>query len=174
MSTDFSFFDTFIFFRFPGRNFKKTEAFSTLQTHVWWTYHFSKIVSRTISILLPQLPKQAQVVPETDQWGYLQCPQQVGFPRMLVHSIRISQPQLVAVNSTETLVRCTILQKLSKCEVKAWLFWNLMTLLPLRFCVKSNFGEFKQSKNVILTIFEALNFDFSKFEQLSSPKSTKI
>ena len=43
----------------------------------------------------------------------------------------------------------TMLQKLSKCEVKAWLCWNLMILLPLRFCVKSNFGEFKQSKNVI-------------------------
>ena len=36
----------------------------------------------------------------------------------------------------------TMLQKLSKCEVKAWLCWNLITLLPLRFCVKSNFGEF--------------------------------
>ena len=43
----------------------------------------------------------------------------------------------------------TMLQKLSKCEVKAWLCWNLMILPPLRFCVKSHFGEFKRSKNVI-------------------------
>ena len=35
--------------------------------------------------------------------------------------------------------------KISKCEVKAWLCWNLIILLPLRFYVKSHFGEFKQS-----------------------------
>ena len=43
----------------------------------------------------------------------------------------------------------TMLQKLSKCEVKAWLCWNSIILLLLRFCVKSHFGEFKLSKNVI-------------------------
>ena len=43
---------------------------------------------------------------------------------------------------------CTMLQKLSKCEVKAWLCWFLIFLPPLRFYVKSNFGKFKQSKNV--------------------------
>ena len=52
-----------------------------------------------------------------------------------------------------TLILCrlidTMLQKLSKCEVKAWLCWNLIILLPLRFYVKSNFGEFKRSKSVI-------------------------
>ena len=53
--------------------------------------------------------------------------------------------------------QCTMLQKLSKCEVKAWLCWNLIILPPLRFYVKSNFGEFEQSKNVIL---ETLNFEF--------------
>ena len=37
----------------------------------------------------------------------------------------------------------TMLQKLSKCEVKAWLCWKLTMLPPLRFYVKSNFGEFK-------------------------------
>ena len=42
----------------------------------------------------------------------------------------------------------TMLQKLSKCEVKAWLCWNLMILPPLRFYLKSNFSKFKQSKNV--------------------------
>ena len=68
----------------------------------------------------------------------------------------------------------TMLQKLSKCEVKAWLCWYLINLPPLWFCVKSNFGEFKRSKNVILGILKALNFDFSTFEQLSSPKFTKI
>ena len=69
----------------------------------------------------------------------------------------------------------TILQKLSKCEVKAWLCWNLIILLPLRFYVETNFGKFKRSKNVIFfAILELLNFDISKFEQLSSPKFTKI
>ena len=41
-----------------------------------------------------------------------------------------------------------MLQKLSISEVKAWLCWNLIILLPLQFYVKSNFGEFKHSKNV--------------------------
>ena len=45
--------------------------------------------------------------------------------------------------------RGTMLQKLSKCEVKAWLCQNLIILLPLQFCVKYSFGEVKQSKNVI-------------------------
>ena len=39
------------------------------------------------------------------------------------------------------------------------------------FYVKSHFGELKRSKNVY---FEVLNLDVSKFEQLSSPKLTKI
>ena len=42
----------------------------------------------------------------------------------------------------------TMLQKLSKCEVRAWLCRNLIILPSLRFHVKSNFGEFKWSKNV--------------------------
>ena len=44
---------------------------------------------------------------------------------------------------------CTVLQKLSKCEVKALLCWNLMILPPLRFCMKSQISIFKWSKNVI-------------------------
>ena len=45
-------------------------------------------------------------------------------------------------------------QKLLKFEVKAWLYWNLIILPPLQFYVKSNFGEFKRSKNVIFSIIE--------------------
>ena len=48
----------------------------------------------------------------------------------------------------------TVLQKLSKCEVEAWLCCNLIILLPLRFYVKSHFSEFEWSKNIILAIFE--------------------
>ena len=66
----------------------------------------------------------------------------------------------------------TMLQNLSKCEVKAWLFWNLIILLPLRFYVKCNVGEIKQSKNIILAILEVINFDFSIFGQISCPKFT--
>ena len=44
----------------------------------------------------------------------------------------------------------TMLQNLSKCEVKAWLCWNVIIAQALRFYVKSNFGKFKQSKNIII------------------------
>ena len=47
----------------------------------------------------------------------------------------------------------TMLQKLSKCEVKAWLCWSLIILPSLRFYVKSNFGKFKLSKIVIFGSF---------------------
>ena len=56
--------------------------------------------------------------------------------------------------------KSTMLQKLSKCEVKAWLCQNLIILLPLRFYVKSNFGESKRPKYVIFDHFRGLNFDF--------------
>ena len=59
----------------------------------------------------------------------------------------------------------TMLQKLSKCEVKASLCWNLIILPPLRFYVKSNYGESNQSKNVNFAILMVLNLDVSKFEQ---------
>ena len=48
---------------------------------------------------------------------------------------------------------CTMLQKLSKCEVKAWLCFDLIILPPLQFYVKSNFSEFKLSKNFIFGTF---------------------
>ena len=48
---------------------------------------------------------------------------------------------------------CTMLQKLSKCEVKA-----LIILPPFRFYVKSNLGKFKRSKNVIVGNFGGSEF----------------
>ena len=51
----------------------------------------------------------------------------------------------------------TMLQKLSKCEIKAWLCWNLIIL---RFYVKSNFDEFEQSKNVNFDNFRGSEFWF--------------
>ena len=59
-------------------------------------------------------------------------------------------------------------EKLRLDYVEIWSF-----LPPLWFYVKSYFGQFKRSKSVILVFLEVLNFDFSKFEQLSSPKFTK-
>ena len=48
----------------------------------------------------------------------------------------------------------TMLQKLSKCEVKAaWLYWSLIILLLLQFYVKSNYSDFNWSKNVIFGNF---------------------
>ena len=58
----------------------------------------------------------------------------------------------------------TILQKLSKCEVKTWLCWNCIMLLPLRFYAKSNFGELKQSKNVIFGNFGGSEIFVFQFE----------
>ena len=42
----------------------------------------------------------------------------------------------------------TMLQKLLKCEVKAWLCQNLIIFPALQFYVKYSLGEFHQSKNV--------------------------
>ena len=55
----------------------------------------------------------------------------------------------------------TMLQKLSKCEVKARLCWNLMIIPLLWFYVKSNFSEFKLSKNVIYGNYRDVEFCFS-------------
>ena len=58
----------------------------------------------------------------------------------------------------------TMLQRVSKCEVKTWLCWNLILLLPLRFYMKSNFGAFKRSKNVIFGNFrDSELWSFGKF-----------
>ena len=57
----------------------------------------------------------------------------------------------------------TMLQKLSKCEVKAWLCCNLIFLPLLRFYVKSN----------RIQRVQVIKFDFSIFEQLSSPEFTQ-
>ena len=68
----------------------------------------------------------------------------------------------------------TMLQTLSKCEVKAWLCWNLIILPSLRFYMKSNFGEFKLSNNAIFGNFRASEFWFlvnlSNFQVPNLPK----
>ena len=46
-----------------------------------------------------------------------------------------------------------MLQKLSKYEVKAVGYGHFSNLLPLRFYVKSNFGELNRSKSVIFASF---------------------
>ena len=69
----------------------------------------------------------------------------------------------------------TMLQKISKCEVKAGLCWNMIILLPLRFYVKSNFGEFKRSKSVIFGNFiDSELWIFGKFRTWKLLKFTKI
>ena len=68
----------------------------------------------------------------------------------------------------------TMLQKLSKCEVKAWLCWYLIILPPPRFYVRSNFAEFKRSKNVVFGNFRGSEFWFlvnlSNFQVPNLPK----
>ena len=60
---------------------------------------------------------------------------------------------------------CTMLQKFSKCEVKAALCGNFVIFLPLRSLVKSILTDLKVSKTAIVTNLEALNFDFSEIVQ---------
>ena len=72
-----------------------------------------------------------------------------------------------------------MLQKVSKCEVKAkYGFLKVETLVYFgnsgtQFYVKSNVNS-NNPKMSFLAILEVLNFDFSPFEQLSSPKFTKM
>ena len=64
-----------------------------------------------------------------------------------------------------------MLQKLSKCEGKAWLCRNLII-----FCHSDltwNQANSNGQKISFVAIFEILNFDLRKFEQLSIPKFTK-
>ena len=60
--------------------------------------------------------------------------------------------------------KCTMLQKLSKCEVKAWLYYYLISLMPLRYYVKSNLANSNSQEMSFLAILEVLNFEFDKFE----------
>ena len=53
-----------------------------------------------------------------------------------------------------------MLQKFSKCEVKAAWCGNFTILLPLKFYVKSNFGKIRISKNATLTVLEIFDFEF--------------
>ena len=55
----------------------------------------------------------------------------------------------------------TMLQKLSKCEVKAAWYGDFSNLLPPRFYVKSNFGVIKRSKNAIFANTRGPEFSFS-------------
>ena len=60
--------------------------------------------------------------------------------------------------------KLTMLQKLSKCELKEAQCWNFIIILPLRFYVKSDFDEFKRWKMSFLALLEILNFNLSRFE----------
>ena len=70
-----------------------------------------------------------------------------------------------------SIIYYTMLQKLSKCEVKAWLCWNLIILPSLRFTWNLIFANFNGQKISFLAIVEVLNFDFlSKFQVPNWPK----
>ena len=79
-------------------------------------------------------------------WEPQRRPQeQVRRPRQLLQRPHPPNPtqhsQQLEVRKFDLALFCpfTMLQKLPNCEVKASLSWNLVILLPLRFCVKSNF-----------------------------------
>ena len=68
-----------------------------------------------------------------------------------------------------------MLQKLSKCEVKAWLCWNLIDLPPHSDFTWNQILTISNCPKIsFLAILKVLNLDFSQFEQLTSPKCTKI
>ena len=57
---------------------------------------------------------------------------------------------------------------------QAWLCWSWISLLPLRLYMKSNFGEFKRSKNVIFGNFrDSEIWSFGKFGTLKLLKLSK-
>ena len=64
-----------------------------------------------------------------------------------------------------------MLQKFSKCEVKAAWLANYTILLPQKSYVKSNICESEWSKMKFLSILEGLNFDFGKFLQFFYAKN---
>ena len=66
----------------------------------------------------------------------------------------------------------TMLQNLSKCEVMAWLCWNLIVVPPLQFYVKSNFGKSNGPKMSFLAILETELWIFGKFETWKLLKMT--
>ena len=82
-------------------------------------------------------------------------------------------PQRSEVRQFFSFTQCTMLQKLSKCEVKAWHCCNLIILPPLRFYVKSYFGEFKRSKKSFLAILDSELWIFGKFGAWKLLKFTK-
>ena len=61
------------------------------------------------------------------------------------------------LNLLEDELECTMLQKLAKCD-KGLTLLKFDHLLPVRFYVKSNFGGFNQSKNVIFANFRGSEF----------------
>ena len=68
----------------------------------------------------------------------------------------------------------TMLQKLSKCEVKAWLGWNLLILQPLRFYVKSNLANSNSPKMLILTIWDSEFWFLVNLSTLQVPNLLKF
>ena len=54
--------------------------------------------------------------------------------------------------------RCTMLQKLSRCEVNAARCGICMICLPFTFYLKSNFDEFNRSKDIIFANFIGSEF----------------
>ena len=54
----------------------------------------------------------------------------------------------------------TMLQKLSKCEVKTWLCWNLIISPPLRFTWNHILANSNGPKMSFIAISETLNFEF--------------
>ena len=134
-------------------------AVQALQALLWcWRFMSSPKVEKTIwsrkmcllEMILPKLRKFALCLRT-----WLECPilLTMDYTVLLMEKVRI-------IENCKKPPKITMLQKLSKCKVKASLYWNLIILLPLRFYMKSNFGEFKWCKNVIFANFRGSEFWF--------------
>ena len=78
----------------------------------------------------------------------------LSFATVIVHKMSIAYKSFISLWPWKSeKIMSTMLQKLSNSEVKAWLCWNLIILLSLWFYVKSNFSEFKRSKNDVFGNF---------------------
>ena len=122
--------------RTPKRSHFLFKLFSFFIFLLWNFVAWFSVVESIATLCLMIFCKMFDFVQWIEIWTY---------SFFVTGAIRISW----SIGKIKSYSHSTMLQKLSKCEVKAWLCWNMITLLPLQFYVKSNFSEFKWSKNVL-------------------------
>ena len=123
------------------------------------TVHDIRMTYHVIVSFLPEeqsndvsAKRSISVAPFLEMNNYQQLRKQYNVNQVWAHRPETRKTWIVIRNCL-CMYQNTMLQKLSKCEVNAWLCQNLIILPPLRFYVKSNLGEFKRSTIVIFGKF---------------------